>query len=93
MGKHQWVDDASSAMFIAFLLFIFPAELTFWPFTTWEESKISPALLDWQFVQKRFPWGLSILFGGGFSLAAASSKSGLNQYVGSQLSGLRTIVQ
>ena len=92
--EHQLVDDASSAMFIVFLMFIFPAKLTFWPFTTWEESKISPALLDWQFVQKRFPWGVSILFGGGFALAAAASNSGLSEYVGSQLSGIsRGIIQ
>ena len=40
--KHvQLLDDASSSMFIVFLLFIFPSELTFWPFTSWEDSRPS----------------------------------------------------
>ena len=86
--ESQMVDDASSAMLIVFLLFVFPAELSFWPFTSLEESRVSPALLDWPYVQKRFPWGVSILFGGGFALAAAAEKSGLSKYVGEQLSGI-----
>ena len=87
----QIVDDATSAMFIVFLLFIFPSELTFWPFTSWSSSQPAPALLDWSFVQSRFPWGVSILFGGGFALAAAAGESGLSDYVGHQLSGLRSL--
>ena len=40
--KHvQLLDDASSSMFIVFLLFILPSELTFWPFTSWEDSRPS----------------------------------------------------
>jgi len=91
--ENQMVDDASSAMLIVFLMFIFPATLSFWPFTSLQDSKISPALLDWQYVQKRFPWGVSILFGGGFALAEAAEKSGLSTYIGGQLSGLESLPQ
>ena len=56
VSESQVVDDASSAMLIVFLLFIFPSELSFWPFTSAAESRVAPSLLDWQFVQKRFPW-------------------------------------
>ena len=37
----QLVDDASSSMFIVFLLFIFPSQLTFWPFTSWADTQPS----------------------------------------------------
>ena len=43
--ESQMVDDASSAMLIVFLLFVFPAELSFWPFTSREACRVSPALL------------------------------------------------
>jgi len=91
--ENQMVNDASSAMLIVFLMFVFPSTLSFWPFSTLKDSKISPALLDWQYVQKRFPWGVSILFGGGFALAEAAEKSGLSAYIGGQLSGLEKLPQ
>jgi len=81
----QLLDDASSSMFIVFLLFIFPSQLRFWPFTSWEDARPSKALLDWPYVQKRFPWGVAILFGGGFALAEASKRSGLSVWVGQEL--------
>ena len=87
----EMLDDASSSMAIVFLLFVFPSELTFWPFTTLAESTPSKyltskpllllflpsrALLDWPYVQKRFPWGVAILFGGGFALAGVLVECG-----------------
>ena len=74
-------------MLTFFLLFICPSELSFWPFTSAAESRVAPSLLDWQFVQKRFPWGVALLFGGGFALAEGATRSGLSKYVGDQLSG------
>ena len=83
-AESQMVDDS---MLTIFLLFIFPSELSFWPFTSAAESRVAPSLLDWQFVQKRFPWGVALLFGGGFALAEGATRSGLSKYVGDQLSG------
>ncbi len=42
-------------------------------------------LLDWETAQK-LPWGVLLLFGGGLSLAAAISASGLAEWLGDALS-------
>jgi len=79
------VDDASAALFIVFLLFIIPSKLCFWPFKTLAESQRSAPLVDWRTVHDRFPWGVLLLFGGGFALADASKVSGLSRWVGEEL--------
>ena len=83
--QSQIVDDATSSMLIVIILFILPSRLSFWPFTSIASSRTSPALLDWRTVHDRFPWGVMILFGGGFVLADASKNSGLSDWVGNQL--------
>jgi len=45
------------------------------PLLTWEEAA-------------RLPWSVVLLFGGGFSLAAAAQASGLGAWLGERLSGL-----
>ncbi|MEE4295657.1 MAG: DASS family sodium-coupled anion symporter [Wenzhouxiangella sp.] len=44
-------------------------------------------LLDWQTIE-RLPWGILILFGGGLSLAAAFSRTGLDESVGLMVTSL-----
>jgi sodium-dependent dicarboxylate transporter 2/3/5 len=46
--------------------------------------------LDWKTAQQ-LPWGVLLLFGGGLSLAAAVQSSGLDEYIGGQVSGLGTL--
>ena len=87
----QVVDDATSSILIVILLFIVPSQLTFWPFVSLGSSKTSPALLDWRTIHDRFPWGVMILFGGGFVLADASKQSGLSNWVGNQLKVLEIL--
>ncbi len=48
----------------------------------------SHRLLDWKDTRE-LPWGVLILFGGGLSLAAAVSSSGLAAWLGEQLTSLR----
>ena len=45
-------------------------------------------ILDWDTVQKKVPWGILLLFGGGFALAAGFGKTGLDQWIGEQLTGV-----
>ncbi|MGH8794160.1 MAG: SLC13 family permease, partial [Stackebrandtia sp.] len=47
--------------------------------------------LDWKTVQTGMPWGVLLLFGGGLSLAAAISGTGLATYIGEKFSGWDTV--
>lgn len=45
-------------------------------------------LLDWRTVETRVPWGVLLLMGGGFALAAAFETTGLAAALGGRLRGL-----
>jgi sodium-dependent dicarboxylate transporter 2/3/5 len=60
-------------MFAAFLLFLIPSG----------DSK-QFALMDWK-MTRDLPWAILILFGGGLSLAASVSETGLAQWLGASL--------
>jgi len=70
------LSDAGIVMTAAMLLFILPSG----------DAK-QPRLMTWDDVT-RLPWGVLILFGGGLSLAAAVSDSGLALWLGEQLAPL-----
>ncbi len=70
------LSDAGIVMMAAMLLFILPSG----------DAK-QPRLMTWEDVT-RLPWGVLILFGGGLSLAAAVSGSGLALWLGEQLAPL-----
>ena len=46
--------------------------------------------MDWQ-TAKKIPWGIVLLFGGGFALASGFKESGLSHWFGMQLSGLDSL--
>lgn len=84
MGRRFLVDatgidglsDTLIVMAAATLLFVLPSG----------DDK-EPHLMTWEGV-KSLPWGVLILFGGGLSLAAAVSSSGLAAYLGGTLAPL-----
>lgn len=41
--------------------------------------KSVPAILDWPTVEKKFPWGVLLLIGGGYALADACEVSPVEQ--------------
>jgi len=45
-------------------------------------------LLDWRTVEQRVPWGVLLLLGGGFALAAAFEATGLAAWLAGKLGGL-----
>ncbi|GGI41655.1 SLC13 family permease [Mammaliicoccus stepanovicii] len=71
----ELVKDGTISMFIAVILFIIPAKRKF------------GRILDWS-IAKDLPWGILLLFGGGLAVASAITESGLDKWMGKQISGL-----
>uniref|UniRef100_A0A3B3S3W3 Solute carrier family 13 member 5b n=1 Tax=Paramormyrops kingsleyae TaxID=1676925 RepID=A0A3B3S3W3_9TELE len=92
-AKAEYVTDATVAVFIAVLLFILPSKAP--RFCYGGESSPPnppcPALLTWNIVQKKLPWNIVLLLGGGFALARGSEVSGLSKWMGSQMTPLHSI--
>jgi len=79
--KHPgWITDGNVAMLIGILLFIIPAR---------DKSK-GFFLMDWK-TAERIPWGIILLFGGGFALAEGFKQSGLSEWIGRHLTGLQDV--
>lgn len=78
LGKK--IKDATPAMLMVTLLFLVPAKPVADPGGS--------ALLGWNVVQKKIPWGVLLLMGGSFSMAEASKSSGLSVMIGQFLTHL-----
>jgi sodium-dependent dicarboxylate transporter 2/3/5 len=70
LGMGGDVDDGTVAISVALLLFILPSG---------DDAK--PTIMDWPTAQ-RLPWGIVLLFGGGFALAGVFKESGLSVWIG-----------
>ncbi|MGB3682822.1 MAG: DASS family sodium-coupled anion symporter [Rubrobacteraceae bacterium] len=70
------VQDAGIAIIAALVLFAIPID--------WRNGVFA---LDWE-TARQLPWGILLLFGGGLSLANAVSETGVDQWIGSLVSGL-----
>ncbi|XP_069471443.1 solute carrier family 13 member 2-like [Ambystoma mexicanum] len=95
--KKEYVTDATVAIFISLMLFIFPSALPTYAYRNSDESggkktiRVPPALLNWKTVHEKMPWGIVILLGGGFALAKGSEESGLSSWLGQKLTPLESI--
>lgn len=69
------VSDTQVAMGAAIACFLVPAGKSSGPLLKWEASR-------------EIPWGLLLLFGGGLSLSAMFTSTGLSQWIGDQVSSL-----
>jgi solute carrier family 13 (sodium-dependent dicarboxylate transporter), member 2/3/5 len=67
------VNDSTVAMAMALLMFFLPAAR--------DEAGRIRYLMDWSTVEK-LPWGILLLFGGGFAIASGFDQTGLSQWVG-----------
>ena len=75
------VTDGAVAIAAAITLFLIPS-------TEREGVRTSHrALMTWDFAEKHVPWGVLLLFGGGFAIASGMERSGLAQSMVAALSG------
>ncbi|WP_037053380.1 SLC13 family permease [Rheinheimera baltica] len=72
------IDDTMIAVIAAVVLFMLPS------------GQMKQPILQWEDTQK-LPWGILLLFGGGLSLAALMSSSGLAAYISQQVSSFDTL--
>ncbi|XP_069730330.1 Na(+)/citrate cotransporter [Phaenicophaeus curvirostris] len=99
----KFITDSAPSVFVSLLLFILPAnkpKLQDWKLSTSDPEKseedfkkpfLSTPLLDWNVVQRKMPWTIVLLLGGGFALADASANSGLSAWLGHQMTPLGSI--
>lgn len=76
LGVAGYVQDSTIAVAGAILLFLIPVNI-----------KEREFVLNWEWALK-IPWGVILLFGGGFALAEGFQSSGLAEWIGSKLSFL-----
>lgn len=74
----ELIDDATVAMSMALLLFLVPAR----------DRQNGPSSIMSADVIKKLPWGIVVLFGGGFALARGFQTSGLSELIGAQFAGM-----
>ncbi|MGD2035341.1 MAG: SLC13 family permease, partial [Bacteroidales bacterium] len=70
LGIESYVHDGTIAMAGALLLFVIPTDI-----------RKNEFVLNWEWA-RRIPWGILILFGGGFALAAGFRETGLDLWIG-----------
>ncbi|MBR39867.1 MAG: anion transporter [Flavobacteriaceae bacterium] len=70
--------DAGIAILVAISLFIIPSSGRNGELLSWEQSS-------------KLPWGLLLLFGGGLSLGVQINDTGLGEWIGQSVSGLKTV--
>jgi sodium-dependent dicarboxylate transporter 2/3/5 len=73
------IDDGTVALFMAMLMFFIP---------TRSADADSPTLMGGEDVIDKMPWGIVILFGGGFALAKGFQTTGLATLIGQNFAGI-----
>lgn len=61
------------------------------PEGTGTTAVVTKPLMDWNFAEQRVPWGILLLLGGGFALAAGVDKAGLSAIIGGSMEGLGSL--
>lgn len=70
----RMLDEATVAMTMGLLLFLLPGDR--------DKQGQAPRLVNWEQVEKKIPWGVLLLFGGGFAMADAFKDTKLSEWIG-----------
>ncbi|OAD57864.1 Protein I'm not dead yet [Eufriesea mexicana] len=87
------VRDSTPVIFISILMFFIPKDLSFLrsynddPAT--RPSKSTEGLITWDVIEKKMPWSLMFLLGGGFAISKGSIASNLARKIGEAMVPLR----
>jgi len=87
-GWSQWfpwapfLHDATVAMVMGIVLLVVPVG---YPNGMMREERREFFALDWNTIQEGVPWGILLLFGGGFALAAGFRETGLDRWIGERI--------
>jgi len=79
LGDPTYVTDATVAITMGLVLFAIPAD-----------RRGKQMVLDWN-CARDIPWGILLLFGGGFALAEGMADSGLSDWIGQKLDLLHAV--
>ena len=71
--------DSTAGLAMLILMFLIPARN--------KETSQYEFLMDWETIEKKTPWGILLLFGGGFAIAGACTSTGLSAWLGKILAG------
>jgi sodium-dependent dicarboxylate transporter 2/3/5 len=75
----SYINDGTVAVFFSLLLFMIPSK-----------TQKGEKLMNWETAHK-IPWGIVLLFGGGFALAQGFVDSGLSVWFGEKLASLGSV--
>jgi sodium-dependent dicarboxylate transporter 2/3/5 len=81
----KFLHDSTVAIAMGLLLMVFPVNGTKGLELNGKREWFA---LDWKTVQAKIPWGILILFGGGFALASGFGATGLDKWIGTKLTGI-----
>lgn len=71
------VHDSTVGMLMALLMFLIPV---------WRsDTRRYEAMMNWETVENKVPWGIILLFGGGFAIAGAFQSTGLAAWLGERI--------
>ncbi len=84
-GHPNFLHDSTVAMTMGILLMLIPVNGREGLVVNGKREWFA---MDWHTIQSKVPWGILLLFGGGFALASGFGATGLDEWLGDKLTGV-----